>query len=103
MNAPCKVVSRQPSAFLSMKGQAEKWRGECIQQFAELEQVLDGILRELASLARPTAKVIAGLQIGPSFKHVRELTGVKGQFEAEGKAISVTLISWLIASNGVPT
>ncbi|HET7816247.1 MAG TPA: hypothetical protein VFK58_01535 [Sphingomicrobium sp.] len=92
MNAPfSKPATKLPDDFAAMQGQADKWRGECIQQFAQLEETVETLLRALRDAPKQGGKVTVGLQVGAAFKHVRELTGSKGPFAGKGKAISATL------------
>ena len=87
MNAPQRVTDD----YSSMLGQAEQWRGECIQQFAELEQIVDSLLRTLHRVSKHGSKVKTDKFVGGAFGHLRELTGSKGPFADKGKAISETL------------
>jgi hypothetical protein len=92
MNAPFpKQEPATDKAFPAMLGQAARWRGECIQQFAELEQLIEGLLRVLHQAPEHGSKVSVGQPIGAAFKHLRELTGGNGPFASKGKAASATL------------
>jgi hypothetical protein len=96
MNAHSQPVAvDDANAFEGMSANADRWRGECIQQFAELEVIVEDLLRDLQ---RDTKSVKVGLTVGPAFGHLRELTGSKGPFAAKGQAISETLAelaSWV--------
>jgi hypothetical protein len=92
MNAPVPASALKPADdFASMAGQADKWRGECIQQFAELEQIVEALLRSLKAASKKGGRVVVGQPVGAAFKHLRELTGSKGPFAPKGEAISDTL------------
>lgn len=92
MNAPVPASAlKTADDFASMTGQADKWRGECIQQFAEVEQIVETLLRSLRATSKKGGKVIIGQPVGAAFKHLRELTGSKGPFAAKGEAMSDTL------------
>jgi len=92
MNAPFAKSEQQPDHdFAAMNGQADKWRGECMQHFAELEQVVESLLQSLRNVPKHGVKVIAGQPVGPAFKHLRELTCGKGPFATKGKVVSHTL------------
>ncbi|URD59956.1 hypothetical protein M8312_09075 [Sphingomonas sp. KRR8] len=81
-----------------MSANAERWRGECIQQFCELETMVEDLLQDLHRDAKQGSKVKVGQMVGPAFGHLRELTGSKGPFAAKGQAISETLAelaSWV--------
>ncbi len=92
MNAPVPASAlKPPDDFASMAGQAHRWRGECIQHFAELEQIVEDLLRSLQRSRKGGGKVKVGQPISPAFGHLRELTGSKGPFASKGTAISETL------------
>ncbi|MFL6733183.1 MAG: hypothetical protein ACJ8EY_00635 [Sphingomicrobium sp.] len=74
-----------------MGGTAETWRGQCIQLFAELEQIIEGLLQELHAHPKIRKQVKTGQPVGAAFKHVRDLTGTKGPFASKGAAITSTL------------
>jgi hypothetical protein len=99
MNAHSQPVATDEShAFKAMSGHADRWRGECIQQFAELEVIVEDLLRDLQREAKNGSKVKVGLMVGSAFGHLRELTGSKGPFASKGQAISETLAelaSWI--------
>jgi hypothetical protein len=87
MNAPQRVTDD----YSSMLGQAEQWRGECIQHFAELEQIVEDLLRALHRAPGHKSKVGTRKLVGEAFGHLRELTGSKGPFAEKGRPISETL------------
>ena len=92
MNAPFVSPDQKSSKdFASMSGHAAKWRGECIQHFAELEQIIENVLRVLGKSPKHGSKVTLGQPVGAAFKQLRELTGSKGPFAQKGKAIAGTL------------
>ena len=92
MNAPFAKPEQQPAhEFASMNGQADKWRGECIQHFAELEQIVESLLQSLRNVPKYGRKVTIGQPVGTAFKHLRELACDKGPFASKGKVISITL------------
>ena len=89
MNAP--FCPPDQKNFASMTGHADKWRGECIQYFAELEQIVEDLLHQLAGKSKSGKRVKLGQPVGAAFAHLRELTNAKGPFASKGKAISSTL------------
>ncbi len=92
MNAHFAKSEQQPANdFAAMSGQADKWRGECIQHFAEMEQIVENALQSLRNVPKHGSKVLAGQSVGSAFKHLRELVGAKGPFSSKGKATSGTL------------
>ena len=90
MNAPFEL-DRQSNDFAAMIGQVDRWRGECIQQFAELERIVEDLLRQLKAAPRYSKQIRTGQPVGPAFKHLRELTGAKGPFASKSRVISDTL------------
>jgi hypothetical protein len=100
MNAHAQpVVSTDTvNAFKGMSANADRWRGECIQQFAELEVVVENLLRDLHRDAKHGGKVKVGQMVGQAFGHLREITSSKGPFATKGQVISETLAelaSWV--------
>ena len=91
MTAPFKPDQQSMNTFAAMSGQVEKWRGECIQHFAELQQIIEDLLRLLSGVPVHGSKVRLGQHVGNAFKQLRELTDAKGPFASPGKAISETL------------
>jgi len=92
MNAHAQpAIAEDTKAFNSMSGCASKWRGECIQQFAQLEVIVGDLLRDLHRDPKHGSKVKVGQMVGPAFGHLREVTGSKGPFAAKGRVISETL------------
>ena len=92
MNAPFpKPYPQADAGHCALAGQANKWRGECIEYFAELEQIVENLLRVLSQVPKHGGKITTGQPVGAAFKHLREITGAKGPFAAKGKAISATL------------
>lgn len=77
--------------YQSMMGMAERWRGECIQHFAALEQVIEDLLLELRRNPKNGNKVKTGQAVGSAFGHLRELTAEKGLFRDKGTALSASL------------
>jgi len=59
-------------------GSAERWRGQTIQHFAELEQIVEDLLRSLQRSGKAGGKVKVGQLVTPAFEQLRELTGSKG-------------------------
>jgi len=81
-----------------MSANADRWRGECIGQFAELEVIVEDLLRDLHRDPKHGAKIKVGQMVGPAFGHLREVTGSKGPFATKGRVISETLAelaSWV--------
>jgi hypothetical protein len=74
-----------------MSVQAERWRGECIQHFAELECLIENILQALATVPRRGRKVRVGEEVSCAFSHLRELTADKGAFAREGAKVACSL------------
>lgn len=99
MNAPSHPVAlNDANAFKGMSVNADRWRGECIQQFAELELIVEDLLRDLQKDPKNGSKVKVGQMVGPAFGHLRELTGSKGPYASKGRVISETLAevaSWV--------
>lgn len=71
--------------------EAEQWRGECIQIFAELEQTVEDLLLALAAAPRRGCKVRTGEQVSCAFGHLEDLTAGSGAFANEGRAVSRSL------------
>ncbi len=91
MNAPQSSIEfQQPDPFAAMDGQVAQWRGDCIQQFAELEEIVETLLLALGNCSA-AGKVKTGQVVGAAFAHLRELTGSKGKLAKKGQAISETL------------
>lgn len=92
MNAPAPDLHK-PHAddHQAMAGNAERWRGECIQSFAQLEQIIEDLLIGLQKTSKGKRKVRTGQQVGCAFKHLRELTGDKGLFGNKAAALSNSL------------
>ena len=92
MNAPFLKPDNAPDrAYSAMAGQADKWRGECIEHFARLEQIVEDLLHNLRRAPKNGGKVIVGQPVGAAFKHLRDITSGKGPLASKGKAIAGTL------------
>ena len=77
MNAPFDHARCETHQFDEALASANRWRGECIQQFAELERQIEDALQWLAA-ARPATKIKRGGQIRQSFDELKRLTAPKG-------------------------
>lgn len=91
MNAPVRIRPENDVDIQAMEAVAARWRGECIQAFAELEEIVASLLLSLARRPGMGGKVQAGQPIAAAFGHLRELTGSKGALAARGQAIRATL------------
>ena len=91
MNAPTPDLHQPDDDYQSRSSLAEQWRGECIQQFAILEQAIEELLVDLKKAAKDSRKVKTGQQVGCAFGHLRELTTEKGLFGTKATALSGTL------------
>jgi hypothetical protein len=92
MNAPAANLPKHASdEHQTMVGHAEQWRGECIQYFAELEQIIEDLLLDLKRTAKAGRKVSTGQPVGCAFGHLRELTADKGLFGKRSAALATTL------------
>ena len=76
MTAPFIPPKASGDAFDAELASANRWRGECIQQFAMLEEIIAETLECLAA-AKPSLKIKQGEQIRPSFDHLRRALGKK--------------------------
>ena len=74
-----------------MVGQATKWRGQCIQSFAELELIIETTLRDLADRAIVDQAITVGTPVGQAFKQMRKLTGARGPFASDAAEIHSVL------------
>ena len=74
-----------------MVGQATKWRGQCIQHFAELELMVETLLRNLAHRVTADQSITVGMPVGQAFKQMKDLTGAKGPFASDATAINRVL------------
>ena len=90
MNAPAKISQAPGSDCAAMLGHAERWRGQCINSFAQLEVIIEDLLKALQAGPKGS-KIRTGELVGPAFGHLRELTGPKGPFARTGSAVSATL------------
>jgi hypothetical protein len=92
MNAHAQVqpASIDP-AFAAHLGNVERWRGQLIQVFAEMEQTIEGLLIALHQSSKGGKSVKTGQPVGPAFGHIRDLTSGKGAFAAQGQALAKLL------------
>ena len=81
----------QADDYAAMTGQAERWRGECIQHFAELEQVIEDLLIDLKRTTKGGRKIRTGEPVGCAFGHLRELTAEKGLLGKKSSALAGSL------------
>ncbi|MCW3797970.1 hypothetical protein OMW55_09160 [Sphingomonas sp. BN140010] len=92
MNAPVTAIQKPPfDDYTAMMAHAEQWRGECIQHFAELEQIIETLLIGLKGTGKGARKIKTGEPVGSAFGQLRELTGEKGLFGAKAGALSASL------------
>ena len=76
--------------------QASKWRGDCIQQFAELEKLIVDALQLIAA-SKPSVKVKYGGAIRQQLDELKRLTGLKNSkvhFVAKSLCEIDRLIEW---------
>src|SRR5688572_15256662 len=73
-----------------MLGNANHWRSECIQLFAELELTVAEALICLAA-AKPAMKIKCGQPIRPAFDELRRLTGAKSAFGTSTRSVAKSL------------
>ena len=90
MNAPFHAASANLSRFDSALQDANSWRGECIQQFAELELTIYDALQVLVA-SRPGLKIKTCNLVRPAFDELKRLTGTKGAFGTPGRSVAKSL------------
>jgi hypothetical protein len=96
MNAPLDHAGLEAPQFAAALERANIWRGECIQQFAEIERSIGDAL-QLLSDAKPALKIKSGGQIRQSFEELKRVSGAKGskvQFVAKSLDEIDRLIEW---------
>ena len=91
MNAPIKIEKTHNADCPAMLANAERWRAQCIDNFANLEVVIEDLLRDLKSHSKHGAKVRTGQLVGSAFAHLRELTSEKGLFVQKGAGVAATI------------
>jgi hypothetical protein len=69
---------------------ASTWRGECIQQFADLQLVIEDALQSLAK-AKPSMKVRLGQPVLPEIDELKRLVGGKSAFGPPSHAVAKSL------------
>jgi hypothetical protein len=90
MNAPFKLATAECESFDAVLHGANCWRGQCIQQFADLELTIADALDCLAK-AKPTMKIKRGEPIRPAFDELKRLTGAKSAFGKSTRAVAKSL------------
>ena len=91
MNAPTTISPPNSADCPPMMANAERWRAQCIQNFAELEVIIGDLLIALRASPKGSSKVRTGDLVGVAYGHLRELTSTSGVFGKQGEAISRTL------------
>ena len=91
MTAHSKIEIAQSNDCPAMTAHVERWRAQCIDGFAQLEVVIEELLRELQAVSKKGSKVRTGELVGVAFGHLRELTGANGPFAQKGAKVAATL------------
>lgn len=91
MNAPTKIEAAPNSDCPAMLAHVERWRAQCIDGFAQLEVVIEDLLRELRAASKKGSMIRTGEQVGAAFKQLRELTAANGRFTSKGAKVAATL------------
>lgn len=95
MSAPF-IPPRSENTHELASQRASKWRGDCIQQFAQLEKLIVDALQLIAA-SKPGAKVNCGGQIRQQFDELKRLTSPKKSkvhFVAKSLCEIDRLIDW---------
>lgn len=91
MNAHSPVVAPPDDHHLKQLDLVQQWRGQCMQHFAKLELLIEGLLIDLKRAPKGGRKVKTGQPIGPAFAHLRDLVATNGPFGPVGQALGKRL------------